>query len=203
MRTIIAYIFSLIHIFYPYKLHKYLRTRVNILRSLWVRNAFRQCADDVYLGRIGDITHPECIVIGHTVSFGDNFYLYACNDGDDILRIKIGDNCCFGAENHITSSNKIIIGNGLLTGKRVTISDNNHGSTDMQDLRLPPEERPVVSKGEIIIGDNVWIGENSIILAGVTIGEGAVIAAGSIVTKNVPPYTVVAGNPAKILKSAK
>jgi len=52
----------------------------------------------------------------------------------------------------------------------------------------------------IIICDDVWVGANSVILPGVTIGEGAIIAAGSVVTKNIPPYAIVVGNPAKILK---
>lgn len=57
-----------------------------------------------------------------------------------------------------------------------------------------------VSKGDIIIGNDVWIGEGSIIMGGITIGDGAVIGAGSIVTKNVQPYSIVAGNPAKEIR---
>lgn len=56
------------------------------------------------------------------------------------------------------------------------------------------------SKGDIIIGDGVWIGANVTILSGVMIGEGAVIGAGAVVTKNVPPYTIVCGNPASVMK---
>lgn len=57
-----------------------------------------------------------------------------------------------------------------------------------------------LSKGDIILNDDVWVGENSLICSGVTIGQGAVIAAGSVVTKNVEPYAIVGGNPAKIIK---
>ena len=60
--------------------------------------------------------------------------------------------------------------------------------------------RPVVSKGSVIIGNNVWIGDKATILPNVTIGDGAVIAANSVVTKDVPAYSVVAGNPAKVIK---
>jgi len=62
------------------------------------------------------------------------------------------------------------------------------------------ESEDIISKGAIIIEDDVWIGANSIILSSVKIGRGSVIAAGSIVTKNVDPYSVVAGNPAKLVK---
>lgn len=57
-----------------------------------------------------------------------------------------------------------------------------------------------VSKGDIIVGDDVWIGQNAIILSGVKIGQGAIVAAGSVVTKDVPPYAIVGGSPAKIIK---
>ena len=56
------------------------------------------------------------------------------------------------------------------------------------------------SKGNIVVNDDVWIGENVTILSGITIGQGSVIAAGSVVTKDVPPYSIVCGNPAKVIK---
>jgi acetyltransferase-like isoleucine patch superfamily enzyme len=61
-------------------------------------------------------------------------------------------------------------------------------------------DREAGSKGDIIVGDDVWIGTNAIICSGVTIGQGAIVAAGAVVTKNVPPYAVVGGNPAKVIK---
>ena len=80
------------------------------------------------------------------------------------------------------------------------INDNSHGNICREELDLAPNLRPLTSKGPIIIEDNVWIGEMVCILSGVHIGKGAIIAAGSVVTKNVPPYTIVAGVPAKIVK---
>lgn len=62
------------------------------------------------------------------------------------------------------------------------------------------ESKEADSKGDIVIKDDVWIGESAIICSGVTIGQGAVIAAGSVVTKNVQPYAIVGGNPAKVIK---
>lgn len=65
---------------------------------------------------------------------------------------------------------------------------------------LKNEMFEAVSKGNILVGDDVWIGLNAIVLSGVHIGQGAVIAAGAVVTKDVPPYAIVAGNPARIIK---
>lgn len=115
--------------------------------------------------------------------------------------MRIGEECHFGAFNHITCTNKIQIGNRLLTGKWVTITDNSHGTTDLDSLHIDPIKRPIYSKGPVIIGDNVWIGDKATILPGVTIGDGAVIAANAIVTKDVPAYCVAAGNPARIIKN--
>lgn len=67
-------------------------------------------------------------------------------------------------------------------------------------VKIFDEEKEAGSKGNIIIHDDVWIGSNSVICSGVEIGQGAIIAAGAIVTKNVPPYAIVGGNPAKIIK---
>lgn len=112
----------------------------------------------------------------------------------------IGNNCSFGAYNHITCANRVAIGDSLLTGKWVTITDNSHGETDKSTLEMRPQERPITSKGPVVIGNNVWIGDKATILPGVTIGDGAVIAANAVVTKDVPAYSVVGGNPAKVIK---
>ena len=93
------------------------------------------------------------------------------------------------------------IGKNLLTGRWVTITDNGHGSVDFETMQQTPINRRLFSKGDVAIGDNVWIGDKATILPGVTIGDGAVIAANSVVTKDVPAYSVAAGNPARVLKT--
>lgn len=115
-------------------------------------------------------------------------------------RIVIGDNCSIGEFNHFTSINEIIIGNGVLTGRYVYISDNNHGDCEYNTLLQQPSKRELNSKGAVHIGNNVWIGDKVSILSGVKIGDGAVIAANAVVTKDVPAYSVVGGVPAKIIK---
>lgn len=114
-------------------------------------------------------------------------------------QIIIGNNCSFRMFNHITCINSIKIGNNFLSGCYVTISDNNHGN-GIDDLDLNPLERLLCSKGPIVIGNNVWVGDKVTILGGVTIGDGAIIAANSVVTHDVPAYSVAAGIPAKVIR---
>ena len=117
--------------------------------------------------------------------------------------LEIGDNVSIGEYSHITCANKITIGNGVLTGRFVLITDNAHGKCTNEDSDIAPLQRNIYSKGEVIINENVWIGDKATILPGVTIGKGAVIAANAVVTKDVPDYTIVAGVPAKIVKRIK
>lgn len=115
--------------------------------------------------------------------------------------IRIGDNCSIGEYTHITSTNNVTIGNGLLTGRFVLITDNAHGKTSGEDINIAPLERSVISKGEVIIGNNVWLGDKCSIMPGVHIGNGVIVATNAVVTHDVPDYSVVAGIPAKVIKT--
>lgn len=117
--------------------------------------------------------------------------------------IIIGENCCLGENIHITAIKNVTIKDNVLTGRYVYISDNAHGETTFAECQIPPVKRKLYTKGEVVIEKNVWIGERVCILSGVHIGEGAIIAANSIVTHDVPAYTLVGGIPAKIIKQIK
>lgn len=101
--------------------------------------------------------------------------------------VFINSGCCFQDQGGIT------IGDGALIGHQVVLATLNHD--------LNPERRKSMKAAPIVIGKNVWIGAHATVLAGVCIGDNAVIAAGAVVTKDVPPMTVVAGIPAKTVKS--
>lgn len=174
------------------------------LKGLWMTAKFKNCPYDVTFQKVEYLHGQERIEIGSKCYFGKYLFLTAYPEyaeSEHSTLIKIGANCNFGAFNHITATNNIIIGNNLLTGKWVTISDNNHGQCDKESLSVPPIERNIVSKGSITIGNNVWIGDKATILGGITIGDGAVIGANAVVTHNVPAFCVVAGNPARIIKN--
>lgn len=118
-------------------------------------------------------------------------------------KIEFGRNCLIGQYNHITCINHVKIGNHVLTGRWVTITDNAHGVFTDEALLRPPKQRELYSKGEVIIGNNVWIGDKVTILPGVSIGDNAVVGANSVVAHDVPENTMVAGVPATIIKQLK
>lgn len=144
------------------------------------------------------------ISIGENVSLGANIQLGAWKKHQDTKynpEIIIGDNTIIRADAHITAVDSIRIGNNVLTGTKILITDNAHGASEKSLLDIPPCKRPLYSKGPVIIENNVWIGEKVSIMPGVHIGEGAIIAANSVVTKSIPAYCIAAGVPAKIIKN--
>lgn len=132
-------------------------------------------------------------------------------------RISVGDRSYIGNSILVSVAN-IEIGNDVLIAWGCQIVDNDFHSLDWEkrkeDVRIFKEsfemckmnsqkDWSVVNKKPVVIKNKAWIGFNSIILKGVTIGEGAVVAAGAVVSKDVPDYTVVGGNPAAIIKYLK
>lgn len=184
---------------------KHLQRNRDYIYQETLKRQFRQ-ADNVYF-ESDIVTHDaHCISLGkgsrlhhHVIITAWQNYYNKTNDAD----LLIGEGADIGEYTHITAMGHMRIGKNLLTGRWVTITDNSHGDTDYETLLTNPIMRPIVSKGPVIIGDNVWIGDKATILPGVTIGDGAVIAANAVVTKDVPAYSVVGGNPAKIIKQAK
>lgn len=176
------------------------------IRSLYYSFQFKKFGRNSRIWKPGQIYNSGYIEIGCNVKIQEHVYLTAWpqfKQNQTLTLISIGHNCMIGAYNHFTAISKIQIGCGVLTGKWVTITDNSHGDTNFNTLQELPIKRCMVSKGPVIIGNNVWIGDKATILAGVTIGDGAVIAANSVVSKDVPAYSVVAGVPAKIIKTNK
>lgn len=117
--------------------------------------------------------------------------------------IRIGSHCHIGEHSHITACHSITIGDNLLTGRYVYISDNAHGEAVASQSDIPPSLRPLHVKGPVVIGNNVWIGESARILSGVIIGDGAIIGANAVVTHDVPNGAVVGGVPARVIKMMK
>ena len=121
----------------------------------------------------------------------------------DKQTLFVGNNCQFGDYTHIVAHEKVEIGNDCLLASKIFISDTNHGAYDNTDETarpgVAPNDRKLVTI-PVKIGDNVWIGENVVILSGVEIGDGCIIGANSVVTRNVEKNSIVAGAPARCLK---
>lgn len=111
--------------------------------------------------------------------------------------LKVGDNSSIGHLSYIGCSGYIEIGKNVMMSPRVSIYSENHNFEDI-DIAMKDQG---VTRSFVKIEDDCWIASNSIILAGVTVGKGSVVAAGSVVTKDVPSYSIVGGNPAKVIKS--
>jgi acetyltransferase-like isoleucine patch superfamily enzyme len=156
---------------------------------------------------------PGCRVIGgRHISFGRGVYAernlwleavtsYRCQQFHP--EIAIGDHVCFSDGVHISSIASIAIGRYSLFGSRIYVSDHNHGIY-RGEFQSSPEEAPanrlLGGGGPVVIGENVWIGDNSVIIGPATIGNGAIVGANSVVRGVVPPNTIVAGAPAKPIK---
>lgn len=108
--------------------------------------------------------------------------------------VIIGDQTIVGLGNVIIGP--VTIGNEVMLAQNIVISALNHG---YEDPNVSPRRQKETCK-QIVINDDVWVGSNSVITAGVTLGKHCIIGAGSVVTKDVPPFSVAVGNPARVIK---
>ena len=109
--------------------------------------------------------------------------------------VKIGDRTRIGLGN--TLIGPVTIGDDVRLAQNIVLSGLNHNYEDVSK----PIHAQGVSTAEIIVEDETWIGANTVVVAGVTIGKHSIVAGGSVVTKDVPPYSVVVGNPARVVKT--
>lgn len=138
---------------------------------------------------------------GDRVTIGRNAIIRPSNiyGGEIGEGLKVGNNSNIGPFAYIGCSGFIEIGNNVMISPRVSIYAENHV---FDNPEICMKEQGVL-KQFVKIEDDCWIASNSVILAGVTIGKGSIIAAGAVVTKDVPPYSIVAGVPAILIRSRK
>jgi acetyltransferase-like isoleucine patch superfamily enzyme len=181
-----------------------IRSLLDLLFSRWVRRRSavtmgpRSRVNWLRLGASG----------GGAVVVGEDTILHVKVSFDSPAgRVVIGDRCYIG-QSHIVCHTGVTLGDDVVISWGATIVDHNshsvewrHRKDDILDWAKGRKDWSYVKIAPVVIRDRVWIGFNAIILKGVTIGEGAVVAAGAVVTKDVAPYTVVAGNPARPIKT--
>jgi acetyltransferase-like isoleucine patch superfamily enzyme len=143
------------------------------------------------LGKVKVVKRNAVIKVGGRTRLWPNVKLLCFGTNGKIARLNIGNRCSIGDRTEIHCGENITIGDETIISWDCVILDRDLHSPDGDFEKTAP----------VYIGNRVWIGFRAIILKGVNIGDNAVIAAGSVVTKNVPPNTLVAGNPAIVKKA--
>lgn len=194
---------------------------IRFLKNIFKKDIRKKYPNNVF------ISHNSIIMDGFDIKipFAKKDKLYVSIDENCILFGKIVFNSTSGEviigkntqiNGEIICTNKVVLGDNIFLAWGVSLFDNDSHSLDyndrindmtsqLNDIRngdsfIKNKDWSIVKSGPINIKDYAWIGMNSIILKGVTIGEGAIVAAGSVVTKDVPDWTIVAGNPAQVVK---
>ncbi len=189
-------------------------------RGLFLKPFLKSSSGLIFLGCRVKVKHAYQLTAGKNLILDDNVSINALSvngiqlgDHVSIARdsilfctgviaqkgtgIVIGHRTGIGARAFIAGQGGVVIGNDVITGPNIQIFSENH---NFNETKLIIKEQGV-SKQTTTIGDNCWLGGDVTILAGITIGDGCVIAAGSVVTRSVPPNSVVAGVPAKVIKN--
>lgn len=193
---------------------------VLILRGmLLVKPRLRKSRGLVFAAKGARVMFGKKVKCGKNLNLMENALINALSyDG-----VEIGDNCTVGKHaivectgvlrnigNRLTIGNnvginhfcfigvrgEVVIGDNVIFGPHVSVFSENH---NFEDPNVPIKHQGV-TKATTRIGNDVWLGAKSMVMSGVTIGDGSVVAAGAVVTKDVPPYSVVAGVPAKVIR---
>lgn len=191
---------------YILKLINILRKIKSVIFSSIISKEFKSCGENL------SIFLPFYVVGEKYINIGDNFNCFKglrieaheYHQGVSFSpQINIGNSVSMNFDCHIACVNKIIIGDNVLIASRVFITDHFHGEINSSINNLEPSNRRLVSKGPVTIEESTWIGEGVVIMPNVKIGKFSIIGANSVVTKSFPPYSIIGGNPAKLIKSIK
>lgn len=160
----------------------------------FARFALRKCTS---LGEAPNCRALPWIENEGILTIGDHFDLWSHLSRSQLVvgpegLLKIGDRVFINVGTTISAYSQVLIGNNVLIGNHVAIYDSDFHGLERRDRPEPPSP--------VTIEDDVWIATRAVILKGVTIGRGSVVAAGSVVTRSVPPYTLVGGVPARVIR---
>jgi len=166
------------------------------LRAVAYRPLFKKCGRNLRVDSGVTILGFRNISLGDNISIMKNSYIYAHDGGE----LTIGDNFTLNTNSQLGASfGKIIIGSDCAIAPNCILRASNH-RFDNPDI---PFRKQGHTYGEIILEDDIWIASNSVITADTVIGRSSIIGAGSVVTKDIEPYSIVGGVPAKLIRKRK
>lgn len=178
------------------------KTVAKLRRRFWQRHyrtlSFESMGAGVVIDNEVSFRYPKYIRFGNGVFIGKDSTIQCF---DSYAGVAYEPHCVIGNGVTVTRrltiycANSVTIGDSTMIGSDVLIMDENHGT----DPRNVFRENPLQTK-PVTIGENVWIGDKVIILPGVTVGDNSIVAAGAVVTKSAPAYSMLAGNPARVIK---
>jgi acetyltransferase-like isoleucine patch superfamily enzyme len=167
---------------------------------IYYKHCFKKIGTNTVIYPVNRLFNPFNVTIGNGVVIEKEATFYAVKnfagkkyDG----KITIGNNVYINYGFNATAANYIEIQDDVLIAYNVSLFDFDHG---YEDISKNINQTDLVVKGKIVIGEKSWLGMNVSILGNVTIGKHCVIAANSVVTRDIPDYSVVVGNPSKIIK---
>ena len=181
------------------------RIAIRIKKKIFIKG-FKSFDKSSAIGNIGfgdtcEIVGKHNIIIGHNTWIGPNSELLAYDSHfKEKLKsnLSIGDNVRVQCRARITCAGNITIGNDVLFGPDVFVTDHNHGMDPTIEGGYSPQD--IIVK-DVTIEEGCWVGQRVCVLPGVTIGKHSIIGANSVVTKNIPPYSIAVGSPAKVVKT--
>lgn len=167
-----------------------IRLLVGRFRSMLLRLRGATVGSKTSVGAI-HVRRPRCLSVGARVEIEHDVFLKIV---DDAARLELGDFVFVGAGCEIDVAASVRIGAHTLLAPGVFITDHQHNIR--RELRI---DQQGIETAPVVIGSDVWLGTKSVVLPGVTVGDGAVVGAGAVVTKDVEPYAIVAGVPARVI----
>lgn len=201
--VIMEYIALPLSYLYPERLCNVVKDVYKYIYSAKIKRKIRSC------GRLFRVLPHISFKGGKYMQLGENFrarhnLVLECYDKYENQEfcpyLQIGDNAYLGDNCHIGCINRVVIGDNLLTGSNVYITDHFHGKGILEEADTPPIKRNLHSRAPVYIGNNVWLGNNVVIVPGVKIGNNVTVGANAVVTKSLPDNSIAVGVPAKVLR---
>jgi len=169
-----------------------------------LKGEFKRIGSNALIEGPSNIMNPQCISIGDNFTARSGLKLRAYTAWENTVLnpvLVIGNNVHLAADCTINCTHHIEIHDNAAIGASTKVMDHAHGLPGYEDLGTRVMKRELTSKGSVVIKENVMIGAGVVILAGVEIGENSIIGSNSVVTRSIPPNSIAAGIPARVLKT--